>query len=569
METTTQKIIIYQVFTRLFGNDRDDCIPHGTIEENGCGKLKDFSPLALKEIKKLGATHIWYTGVIEHASQTDYSAFSIPTDHPAIVKGKAGSPYAITDYYNIDPDLAVNVDKRMAEFEALIERTHAAGLKMIIDFVPNHVARQYYSASKPRNVQDLGVKDDPQKAFDPQNNFYYIPGTPFQGQFDLKSTADSPYQEMPAKATGNDCFNAYPTTYDWYETIKLNYGIDYVGGGTRHFDPIPNTWVKMVQILKFWAKKGIDAFRCDMAEMVPVEFWQYAIAEIKKQHPKILFLAEIYNPGEYRNYIFHGGFDYLYDKVGLYDTLRAVVCGQQTAQAITGCWQSLEGIQERMLNFLENHDEQRIASDFFAGDPLKALPALVVSATLNVNPMMIYFGQEFGERGMDEEGFSGRDGRTTIFDYWSVETLRNWRNGGTFNGVRLTEAQRSLRNFHAKLLNLCTKEACIHSGGFFDLMYANYENEQFNSDRQYAFLRKHENELLLVIANFEGKKKEVQVYIPAHVFEHFGVKPMKSTKAKELLSGEMETLSFQPDQKTGTVLAPYSAKLLKMKVKPH
>ncbi len=565
MDSKNEKMIIYQIFTRLFGNDNTQCKPHGTIEENGCGKFRDFNAKALKEIQKLGATHIWYTGVIAHATQTDYSAFSLLPDHPAVVKGKAGSPYAIKDYYDVDPDLATNVNKRMSEFEALVERTHQAGLKMIIDFVPNHVARQYNSAAKPRNVQDLGANDDTSNAFDPQNNFYYIPGTSFQGQFDLQGPAETPYSEIPAKATGNDRFDAYPSVNDWYETVKLNYGVDYMGGGARHFDPLPGTWKKMVQILKFWAKKGIDGFRCDMAEMVPVEFWHYAIREVKKQYPHILFIAEVYNPGEYRNYIFNGGFDYLYDKVGLYDTLRAIVCGQQTAKAITGCWQSLEGIQEKMLNFLENHDEQRIASDFFAGDPLKALPALLVSATMHTNPFMLYFGQELGERGMDEEGFSGRDGRTTIFDYWSVDTLRNWHNEGRYDSELLTEAQRSLRAYHVRLLNLCRTEAALHSGIFYDLMYVNYENKAFNADRQYAFLRKHEGELLIVVANFEPTAQQVEIHIPAHAFEYLGIKPKKSIKAKDLLTGSAENIILQPDGCLSTELPPYGGKVLKVK----
>ncbi len=561
------KIIIYQVFTRLFGNDHTDCKVYGTIEENGCGKFKDFTPRALKAIKKLGVTHIWYTGIIEHATQTNYSAFSIPCDHPAIVKGKAGSPYAIKDYYDVDPDLAVNVIHRKNEFEELVARTHEAELKVIIDFVPNHVARQYHSESNPRGVQMLGAKDDVSKAFDPQNNFYYIPNTPFQGQFDLKGSADMPYTEIPAKATGNDRFDAYPTVNDWYETVKLNYGVDYVGGGVHYFDPLPGTWVKMLQILKYWAKKGVDGFRCDMAEMVPVEFWKYAIFELKRQYPHLLFIAEVYNPADYRNYIYEGGFDYLYDKVGLYDTLRAIVCKQQTAKAITGCWQSLDGIQDRMLNFLENHDEQRIASDFFAGDPWKALPALIVSTTMNVNPMMIYFGQEFGERGMDAEGFSGQDGRTTIFDYWSVETIRNWRNAGRYDGASLSENQKRLYDYYVKLLNLCHREPAIHSGRFYDLMYVNYENEAFNADRQYAFLRKYEKDLVFIIVNFEGDERDVKLNIPEHAFEYFEMSSFKTVKAKDLLTGMTEQVSFSAGIPFQTHLPAYGGKILKIKLK--
>ena len=374
------KILIYQIFTRLFGNRSYNCVENGTLAENGCGKMSFFDDSVLRRIKKLGVTHVWYTGVIRHASKTDYSAFGIPCQHPAIVKGRAGSPYAIVDYYDIDPDLADDVDRRMEEFEALLQRSHKAGLKVIIDFVPNHVARQYKSVKKPDGVKDFGETDDVNKGFYPDNNFYYCPNESFAPYFDLKGEADDSYSEYPAKATGNNRFDAYPNKTDWYETVKLNYGVDYMGNTGNHFSPVPDTWNKMKDILLFWAAKGIDGFRCDMAEMVPCEFWGWVIPQVKKLHPELIFIAEVYNPNEYRNYIFNGHFDYLYDKVGLYDTLRAVVCGYGSATSITGCWQSVNDIQSHMLNFLENHDEQRIASDFFAGDARKALPALLVSA---------------------------------------------------------------------------------------------------------------------------------------------------------------------------------------------
>ncbi len=495
---TQEKIIIYQVFTRLFGNNSLRCKPNGSLEENGCGKMADFTTKALNEIRTLGATHIWYTGIIEHATQTNYTRYGIKPDHPAVVKGKAGSPYAIKDYYDVDPDLATSIPDRMKEFENLVTRSHKAGLKVIIDFVPNHVARQYGSDAKPKGVTDLGEKDDVTKAFSPNNNFYYIPDTKLEGNIDLHRGAAEPYIEFPAKATGNDRFDAWPNSNDWYETVKLNYGIDYLNGHSRHFEPIPDTWVKMRDILLFWSAKGIDGFRCDMAEMVPVEFWGWVIPQIKAEHPKLIFIAEVYNPGEYRNYLFNGKFDYLYDKVGLYDTLRAITCGWESATAIPQRWQSLGGIEKRMLNFLENHDEQRIASDYFAGNGSKAIPAMIVSACMNTNPVMIYFGQELGEHGMDTEGFSGRDGRTTIFDYWSVDSIRRWRNGGKFDNKFLNEDEKQLKQFYTRLLNICNSEKAIREGVFFDLTYANLAGWVFNEHKQYAFLRKQDDELIFI-----------------------------------------------------------------------
>lgn len=556
------KMVIYQVFPRWFGNLRPSPVMNGSLAENGVGKFSAFTPLALSKIKELGVTHVWYTGVIEHATKTDYTMFGIRKDHSAVVKGKAGSPYAIKDYYDIDPDLADNIQNRMSEFEDLVKRTHEAGMKVIIDFVPNHVARQYFSDAREPFVEDLGQTDNVSKAFDVNNNFYYLPGQTLTLRFDPQREEDFAYSEFPAKVTGNNHFDAYPSQNDWYETVKLNYGVDYMHGGACHFNTISNTWEKMLEILLFWADKGVDGFRCDMAEMVPVEFWNWVIPQVKKVRD-VIFIAEVYNPDEYRNYIYTGHFDYLYDKVGLYDTVRAVMCGQAPASNISHCWQSLEGIQKNMLNFLENHDEQRVASDFFAGDARPGIPGMIVSAAMNTNPVMIYSGQELGERGMDAEGFSGRDGRTTIFDYWSVESLRNWNNNGLFDGAKLTPAERSLREMYAKLLNVVRSEPVIVEGAFYDLMYANSGNPYFNPNRQYAFLRKWKNEVLLVVVNFDRADQCVWVNIPVEAFKALDFEDNKPAELTDLLTGET-TISTLTDAYPYQVKLPaYSGKMLK------
>ena len=564
---TQNKMIIYQVFTRLFGNRTLACKRNGSIEENGCGKMNNFTEQALQSIKSLGATHIWYTGIIAHATQTDYSSYGFLKDHPAVVKGKAGSPYAIKDYYDVDPDLAENVDERMNEFTALVERTHSAEMKVIIDFVPNHVARQYKSMAKPEGVKDLGEDDDTSVSFSPNNNFYYIPGEELKGNIDLYVKGEGRYTEKPAKATGNNKFDAWPNITDWYETIKLNYGVDYFHNTGCHFSPTPDTWIKMRDILLFWASKGIDGFRCDMAEMVPCEFWGWVIPQIKEKYPEIIFIAEVYNPGEYRNYIFNGHFDYLYDKVGLYDTLRAITCCNASATSITSCWQSVNDIQGHMLNFLENHDEQRIASDFFAGCPTKAFPAMIVSACLNTNPMMIYFGQELGEKGMDEEGFSGRDGRTTIFDYWCVDSIRRWCDHGQFDTHLLNNKEKSVRTFYKNLLNLCNEEKCISEGRMFDLMYANTNCWQMNEHKQYAFIRQYGDEAMLIAVNFGDIPMRVAINIPEHAFEYLEMPKFDHVKAKDLISGKEEKISFTSSRPTGIDLPANSGKILKIKLK--
>ena len=555
-----EKAIIYQIFTRLFGNTNTTRKHNGTLTDNGCGKLNAFTPAVLRRIKELGATHVWYTGVIRHATTTDYTRYGIPRQHPAVVKGNAGSPYAITDYYDIDPDLATNVEKRMNEFESLVKRTHKAGLKMIIDFVPNHVARQYKSTAKPKGIADFGENDNTGMQFSPQNNFYYCPEQSFAADIDLYHGEELPYEEFPAKATGNDCFGNRPGRNDWYETVKLNYGVDYcdAGGVSTHFSPTPDTWKKMLDILLFWAGKGVDAFRCDMAEMVPSAFWQWVTTEVRKKHHNVKFIGEVYNPGRYREYI-NAGFDYLYDKVGMYDSLRDVVCGHRSATDITRQWQTNDDIADHMLYFLENHDEQRIASDFFAGNARKGIPALMTSALMRTNPFMLYAGQEYGERGMDEEGFSGRDGRTTIFDYWSVDSLIH----GYSSRRQLTKEEKSIEATYKKVLNIATSENAVTEGKFFDLMYVNPTSADFNADRQYVFLRSNEDDLMIVLANFSDENSDCKINIPQHAFNYLNLKQgiMEGT---DLLNGEKITITLSDTDPLNLSVEAWSGRVIKI-----
>lgn len=502
------KLVIYQVMTRLFGNTQTNNVTYGTIEENGVGKFNDFTPTALAAIQDLGVTHIWYTGVIEHATMTDYTAYGIPIDDADVVKGRAGSPYAIKDYYDVDPDLAQDVPNRMAEFEALIKRTHHAGLKLLIDFVPNHVARKYASDAKPEGIADFGEQDDNTKAFDPQNNFYYLPGEAFVvpeehnpiGK-EQHPTEDDTYTEMPAKATGNDVFSATPSADDWFETVKLNYGVDYDHARKGYFDPLPDTWLKMKDILLYWAEKGVDGFRCDMAHMVPVEFWNWVIPEVKTTYPDVLFLAEIYEPEKYVQYFTEGRFDYQYDKVGTYDELRKMMEGTPNADMVYAVRESLERIDHRMLRFLENHDEQRIAAEEFAGDAQMGIPGMVVSATLGQGPILLYFGQEVGEPGAGWEGFQGDDGRTTIFDYWGVPEHQKWMNKGAFDGDGgLSAAQRDWRRHYHTLCHFTKGNTAIAHGKFTRLHPAPAGGQDPNGIMSY--IRHTDTAAVWVVANF-------------------------------------------------------------------
>ncbi len=529
IEKNKGKPVIYQVFTRLFGNENTTNKPWGTIEENGVGKFNDFTDLALSGIKELGVTHIWYTGVPHHSVIRDYTEYGIANDDPDVVKGRAGSPYAIKDYYNVNPDLAVDPAQRLEEFKALVERTHEHNMKVIIDIVPNHIARNYQSISKPEGVSDFGENDDTSVEYKRDNNFYYIVGKPFKVPVsnngyeplggEKHPQADGQFKEIPAKWTGNGTREAQPDINDWYETAKVNYGVrpdgsyDFVRlprefynkSDQEHFEfwknkNVPDSWRKFKDIVIYWTDFGVDGFRYDMAEMVPVEFWSYLNSAIKNRNPASTIIAEVYNPEMYRDYIHLGKMDFLYDKVDFYDSLKHIMQGKQATSGLLPIINKLADIEEHMLHFLENHDEQRIASKGFAGNAEKGKPAMVVSALIGKSPTMLFFAQELGEAGEGDAGF-GDPTRTTIFDYWGVSSLQRWMNQGKFDGEQLTDKEKSLRQFYTQLLSFSAK-AQVLTGNYSDLHWLNLKQNTNYDEHLFSFARWNQTEKLVVVSNF-------------------------------------------------------------------
>ncbi|MFI2813006.1 alpha-amylase family protein [Microbulbifer sp. JSM ZJ756] len=542
-----QKAVIYQTLPRLFGNTTETNRPWGTIEENGVGKFNDFTPKALDKISDLGATHIWYTGSLHHALVGDYTEYGISNDDPDVVKGRAGSPYAIKDYYSVNPDLAQDPARRLEEFRQLIQRSHDAGLKVIIDIVPNHVARAYESLDKPEGVKDFGREDDTSVTYTRDNNFYYVVGEDFKvPQADdyqpldgePHPLADGKFAESPAKWTGNGARAAQPDINDWYETVKINFGVrpddskDFpelpAGYAEKNYrahaefwadKDVPDSWEKFRDITHYWLDFGVDGFRYDMAGMVPVEFWSYLNSSIKMKAPDTLLLAEIYTPERYRDYIHQGKMDYLYDKVGTYDAIRAVMEGEGSTDTVAAVQAELRDIAPHMLRFMENHDEQRIASPEFAGDARMGKPAMVVSATVSAAPTLHYFGQEFGEPASEDAGF-GKASRTTIFDYWSVPSVRRWVDGGSFDGGRLAQYEKDLQDFYRRLLNFSTDSKALQ-GEFMDLHAANRDTDNGYGDKHYAFARWTGDEQLLVVTSFNREATDIALQVPAALIEQW------------------------------------------------
>ncbi|MBP2282525.1 glycosidase [Flavobacterium sp. CG_23.5] len=544
-----KKIVVYQVFTRLFGNKNTTNKLWGTIEENGVGKFNDFTDKALHEIKDLGVTYIWYTGVPHHALVRDYTAIGISNDDPEVVKGRAGSPYAVKDYYNVNPDLAVNPANRLQEFESLIARTHKAGLKVIIDIVPNHIARKYEGKSNPVGIKDFGADDDVSVEYKRDNNFYYIPNTHFEIPDNVKPLngesnplIDGKFEENPAKWTGNGSRMAKPDKNDWYETVKVNYGIrpdgskDFpelpAGFDTKSYEEhfafwkgkvVPNSWTKFRDIALYWTAKGVDGFRYDMAEMVPYEFWSYMNSAIKTKNPDAFLLAEVYNPKEYRNYIHLGKMDYLYDKVETYDKLKDVIKGKSLPDGLSDIQKGMADIEHHMLHFLDNHDEQRLASPEFAGTPQKGKPLMVVSTTISTSPTMIYFGQDVGEAGNENAGF-GTHSRTSIFDYVGVPNHQRWMNGGKFDGGQLTQDEKDLRDFYKRLLNFSINSSAL-MGKYQEIQTVNRQVTKGYSPGIYSFVRWSDSQKLLVVTNFSWlTTSNFELKIPSDIIKKWNLK---------------------------------------------
>ena len=574
-ENEEMKINVYQVFTRLFGNTETTNKPWGTLEENGVGKFNDFTDEALEAIRAMGITHIWYTGVLHHAMVTGYPEYGIPGDDPDVVKGRAGSPYSVKDYYNVNPDLAADPARRLDEFEALIGRTHRHGMKVVIDIVPNHVARVYHSLTNPEGVEDFGASDDLSREYLKDNNFYYIPGQPFRVPEwrdgyrvlggEQHPLADGNFREDPAKWTGNGSRSPQPDMYDWYEAVKINFGVD--PSGHPDFDPlpegyedkpyqdhyaywrdrqVPDSWKKFRDIALYWLEKGVDGFRYDMAEMVPVEFWSYMNSAIKTARPDAFLLAEIYQPQLYRDYLRKGKMDFLYDKVQLYDTLKRIMQGKGSTDELVQIQEELADIEHHMLHFLENHDEQRIASPEFAGDARKGMPAMVVSATIGSSPTMLYFGQHVGEPGAEEPGF-GSPGRTSIYDYIGVPNHQRWMNHGKFDGALLSDNERELHQFYSTLLNF-TKNSVALTGAYREIHSFNREQTPWYNDRVFSYVRWKGEERLIIVVNFDGESSfGFDLQIPGEVIRNWKLQE-GSYPLKDQLDGETGTLTVLGDQ---------------------
>lgn len=543
---------IYQLFVRHFSNTCQNQVLNGTIEQNGCGKFVGITFRALREIKAMGFTHVWLTGVLEQASLTSYP--DIPADNPLLMKGIAGSPYAIRDYFDVSADYAENPEKRLEEFSDLVDRCHEVGLKVLIDFVPNHVARSYHSDIQPS--LNFGEKDDESRFFAWNNNFYYL-----SGDEQMQLPGGTYTAEGAGRVTGNNAATWEPSLSDWYETVKLNYGHDYTLGrdtsglpeAEAHLDEVPDTWVKMDAILAYWQELGVDGFRCDMAHMVPMEFWAWATRRARLRDHQCYFMGEAYDGdpaklthGDVLDALLESGFDTVYDGES-YELIKEVIEHGRSASDLDGVlW--AEHRREKMLRYAENHDEVRVATkhQWNGYGARVGRVATAFLAGVGPSPFMLYNGQEVGETGDGEEGFAKDDGRSSIFDYGHLPALTKWVNNGAYDGAQLSEEQQELRSWYAEWMQLM-QEPAFRSKRVYGLNSANSSNEKFTvageapASKLYAFLRHDDaaDQAFLVVLNLHPSEKasDLEVLIPEHAAEW-----MEGEVAPKILIEEIDAL---------------------------
>lgn len=537
--------VIYQLMVRTFGNTNETRKAHGTLEENGCGKFADIDEAALKSLADMGFSHLWLTGVLEQASGTDYPHRS--GDVPALLKGKAGSPYAIRDYFDVCPDYAINPDHRIDEFHELIDRCHEYGFKVLIDFVPNHVARSYVSDIRPD--LSFGESDDISKFFDRNNHFYYLPENAAGGGAPLRlpdatgqpGRAIYKPEESVGKVTGNNAVTWTPSVTDWYETVKLNYGHDFTKGrdtshlppATAHVTEVPKTWQVMDQVLEYWQAIGVDGFRCDMAHMIPMEFWCWLIRRCRNRNETVYFFAEAYDndpaklcDGHVLDELLAAGFDAVYDDP-VYDIMEGIYDDGKWANDLDSL--TFTGARfHKSLRYAENHDEVRIANpSVWGGHGMKiGKPVSAILFAMGRGPVLLYHGQEVGEPALETWGYGGHGGRTSIFDYGSMPEFAKWFNCGACDGVRLSPEQRELRAWYGRLIRVTQMDA-FTKGNFYGLNHDNKANLHFgrlghetvSGHWLYSFLRCDlvAAEVCLVVVNLHPQLKmmDVKVKIPA------------------------------------------------------
>lgn len=548
--------VIYQLFVRHFSNFHEGGVPWGSKEQNGCGTFAGVNDAALQALAKMGVTHVWLTGVLRHATRTEYPG--LPAAPACVVKGLAGSPYAVSDYFDVDPDLAVQVDNRLEEFRELLVRVRRWGMVPMMDFIPNHVSRAYQSVLRPEC--DFGRTDDRSRFFARDNAFYYLEPAESGRAMELPEGEFVPERGC-GRVTGNNAATWAPDPCDWYETVKLNYGTDYRNGPPafgslpREFaaaGDVPQTWRLMDEVIACWQQMGVGGFRCDMAHMVPEEFWRYVIVNSRLRDDGVCFMAEAYNDhmslcrGDVHESLLAAGFDAVYDSTS-YQLMKSMYEGSSWANDLDRCQHDKQVLARCGVRYLENHDEPRLAApEHWAGQGRAVARALMLAHYGAVSaPVLFYNGQEVGERADGPGGYGGDNGRTSIFDYTCLPRLQHWSHGGKYDGALLTADEAALRAFCVRLLPLLQHPA-LSKGNFYGLNWANQQTAGFgrltgetvSGHRAYAFLRHNRKAraTVLLVCNFHpNEEMRTRLFIPTDALNWAG-RGLQELRMRHLLN---------------------------------
>jgi len=323
--------------------------------------------------------------------------------------------------------------------------------------------------------------------------------------------------------------------------VKLNYGHDFRKGANtselEDLDSVPDTWLKLDQVIEYWQSMGVDGFRCDMAHMVPISFWKWLVARGRDRDEHVYFTGEAYDSdptklteGNVLHQLLDSGFDSVYDSRS-YDLVKGIYEEGKWANDLDELLWDHKRLH-KMLRYIENHDEVRVASPGNWGDwgasVGKAATAVIMGT--GRSGMLLYSGQEVAENAAEAEGFSKADGRSSIFDYWSGEQLCKWTNQLKFDGGRLDQYQQDLRAWYAWWYNLM-HEPEFRCGEVFGLNNYNKENTKFgrlegetvSGHWIYAYLRYTEELISLVVVNLhpEIEWENLTVWLPDQFVKYF------------------------------------------------
>jgi glycosidase len=296
-------------------------------------------------------------------------------------------------------------------------------------------------------------------------------------------------------------------------------------------------------VLAYWQGLGVDGFRCDFAHWVPVEFWKWAIARARSRAPAYFF-AEAYDnpdaaPGFSPSAFVQAGFDALYD-YQLYNGVKGIFASGKWCNDLDALLPDA-AVEGHLLRYAENHDECRAAAPIKLGDPGNsgfgsAWEGFAVTALLHAlgpDPALLYNGQEVGEPGQGAEGFGGDDGRTTIFDYWTMPAFARWVNGHAYDGANLTGDQQSLRSSYLVLWKLLSQPA-FAEGKVYSIQSANKAAPSYGGSGQwmYGFLRYQPDagQTYLVLINLDpANGYQPKVHLPTEALNQARLPPSGAT----------------------------------------